>query len=118
MRTTRRKFLATASGGAAALLVGCNKSRVRFPGRIVGAAAAVGHRLRNGNFSQPSETLQTDIVIVGSGIAGLAAARRLDQRGAKDFLLLELEGAPGGNAASGQKRDFGLSMGSALCAFA
>ncbi len=102
MKTTRRKFLATAGVGAAALLVGCGKSRTHYPGRIVGAASAAGHRLRTGDFPSPSETLDAGIVIVGGGIAGLAAARRLARRGTRDFLLLELEQQPGGNAASGR----------------
>ena len=40
-------------------------------------------------------------VIVGGGIAGLAAARRLDQRKHNDFILLELEPTAGGNSVSG-----------------
>jgi monoamine oxidase len=39
----------------------------------------------------------TDIVIVGAGAAGLAAARRLHDRGI-DFLLLEARDRPGGRA--------------------
>jgi hypothetical protein len=101
MRTTRRKFIGTVSAGAAAMLVGCQKAR-KFPGAIVGASVAVGHRLRTGNFPAPSETIEAGVVIVGGGIAGLAAARRLDQRDRRDFLLIELERQPGGNAASGQ----------------
>ena len=83
------------------MLVGCKKAR-RFSGAIVGASSAAGHRLRTGNFPGPSETIKTGVVVVGGGIAGLAAARRLDQRGRRDFLLIELEHQPGGNAASGQ----------------
>jgi hypothetical protein len=83
------------------VLTGCKKRR-KFPGAIVGASAAAGHRLRTGTFSSPAETIEAGIVIVGAGIAGLAAARRLDQRDQRDFLLLELERQPGGNAASGQ----------------
>jgi hypothetical protein len=41
-------------------------------------------------------------VIVGGGISGLAAARRLERNGFKDLVLLELESQPGGNAVSGQ----------------
>ncbi len=102
MRTTRRQFLATASAGAAAVLAGCGKARRHFPGSIIGASSAVGHRLRTGDFPAHSETITTDIVIVGGGIAGLAAARRLKQRGSENFLLLELEREVGGNAASGR----------------
>jgi hypothetical protein len=101
MRTTRRKFIGTVGAGAAAMLVGCKQAR-RFPGSIIGASAAAGHRLRTGNFPAPSETIEKKIVIAGGGIAGLAAARRLDQRDQRDFLLIELERQPGGNAASGR----------------
>ena len=41
-------------------------------------------------------------VIVGGGIAGLAAARRLAQRKHNDFILLELESTAGGNSVSGR----------------
>jgi hypothetical protein len=101
MRTTRRKFIGTVGAGAAAMLVGCKKTR-RFPGAIIGASVSAGHRLRTGNFPVPSETIEKRVVIIGGGIAGLAAARRLDQRDQSDFLLIELERQPGGNAASGR----------------
>src|SRR4051794_28306710 len=102
MKPTRREFLALASGSAAAVLAGCNKSRATFPGRIVGAASAAGHRLRDGNFPAPDESFETDVVIIGGGIAGLAAARRFVQRGTQSFLMLELEREAGGNAAPGR----------------
>ncbi len=100
MRATRRQFIATAAAGAGALLAGCRGHR-RIPGQIVGASVAAGHRLRDGTFPPPSRTIETGFVVAGAGIAGLSAARRLDQRGARDLLLLDLENAPGGNAASG-----------------
>jgi len=101
VKTTRRQFIATAGGGALALLSGCGKSTA-FPGRIVGASAAAGHRLRDGVFPKARETVETRVVVIGGGIAGLAAARRLDSRGVRDLLLIELEQEPGGNAASGR----------------
>jgi putative NAD(P)-binding protein len=101
MKTTRRKFIGTVTAGAAAVLAGCRK-RKSFPGAIIGASAAAGHRLRTQTFPAPSETIEAGIVIIGAGIAGLAAARRLDQRDQRDFLLIELEQQPGGNAASGK----------------
>ncbi len=102
MKTTRRKFIATAGAGAAAVLAGCGKRGVTIPGGIVGASAAAGHRLRDGKFPAPVETIKADAVIVGGGMAGLAAARRLDKRGVSDILILDLEKEPGGNAASGR----------------
>jgi len=101
MKTTRRKFIGTVGAGTAALLVGCKK-KGNIPGSIIGAASAAGHRLRTGGFPEPHETIETGIVIIGGGIAGLAAARRLDQLGQSDFLLIELEEQAGGNAASGR----------------
>jgi len=49
----------------------------------------------------PADIEPVGVVIVGGGISGLAAARRLWQRGQRDFVLLELEAAIGGNALSG-----------------
>lgn len=100
MKTTRRRFIAGAAAGAGALLSGCRGPR-RFPGEILGASASAGHRLRDATFPPPSKTIETGFVIAGAGIAGLSAARRLDRRGEKDFLLLDMEKSPGGNAASG-----------------
>ena len=41
------------------------------------------------------------MVIVGGGIAGLAAAWRLRKAGFRDFTLIEMEPRPGGTSASG-----------------
>ena len=41
-------------------------------------------------------------MIVGGGIAGLSAAWRLDKRGFRDFVLLEMLAQPGGNARWGE----------------
>ena len=75
---------------------------VDVPGSIVGASSAIGHRLRGGDFPAPSRTVETAVVIVGGGIAGLSAAWKLERSGVEDFLLLELEQAVGGNAGSGE----------------
>ncbi len=96
---TRRQFLAGALATAA--LAGCKRPR-GFAGGIVGAASAVGHRLRDGGFPPATETIRTEVVVIGGGIAGLAAARQVQRRGVKELILLELEREPGGNAASGR----------------
>jgi glycine/D-amino acid oxidase-like deaminating enzyme len=98
MKLSRRAFLA----GTAALLTGCGERTRTYPGAILGAGSALGHRVRDGGFPAPTSTEDTSVVIVGGGIAGLAAARRLHCSGARDFVLLELESAAGGNAASGR----------------
>jgi protoporphyrinogen oxidase len=54
------------------------------------------HQVRDGKvFTRPAATARRDVVIVGGGISGLAAAYRLRQR---DVLLLEKEPHWGGNA--------------------
>ena len=100
MAASRREFITTALAGSAALLSGCRTER-QYPGGIVGASSANGHRLREGGFPQPSDSHEVEYVIVGGGVAGLSAARYLAKAG-KDFVLLELENETGGNAASGQ----------------
>jgi len=71
-------------------------------GSIVGGAHARGHRLREAKAATPDSWERASIVIVGAGVAGLSAAWALDRAGAGDFLILELEDAPGGTARSGQ----------------
>lgn len=92
------------AGAAAGLIAGagCTASPP-FPGTLGGADFKRGHALRKPNFpaaSLPPE--KTGIVIAGGGIAGLAAGWRLLEAGFSDFILLELEDAPGGNARSGR----------------
>ncbi|HEX2059556.1 MAG TPA: FAD-dependent oxidoreductase [Thermoanaerobaculia bacterium] len=70
------------------------------PGELVGASHEVGHRLRGGPLPQPSRWESHDVVIVGGGIAGLAAAWRLAQGGIRDVVLFELEPALGGTSRS------------------
>ncbi len=98
--TSRRAFLQTL--GAAAL-AGCAPaaSPALPPGELLGMAAGLGHRLRDGGFPEPDETTRTGVLIVGGGMAGLSAAWKLDKSGLDDFLLVELENEPGGNARSG-----------------
>ncbi len=106
-RITRRGFLAAGVGGIAAgsarwLEWGtASKEQIPIPGQILGASAAHGHRLRGGGFPEPSRTEEVDVVVAGGGIAGLAAARQLQRLGCEKIVLLELESAPGGNAACG-----------------
>ncbi|HTG37966.1 FAD-dependent oxidoreductase [Sphingomonas sp.] len=89
--------VATAGGGAAIAF----RSTPLPPGPVEGATPSRGHRLRQGDFPAPARTERAGIVIIGGGIAGLAAGWTLAEAGFTDFRLLEIEDAPGGNARSG-----------------
>ena len=72
-------------------------------GTIIGSPAAFAHsflRNRERQKIRPSASNEsTDVVIVGGGIAGLAAAWALRKRGVS-FVLLELEEQVGGARAA------------------
>ena len=94
---TRRDWLL---GAAAVAGTGCAPpDRVPPPAQWVGAAHARGHRLR-GVVVPAAAAVQHRVaaVVVGAGIAGLAAARGLLRQGIDDVAVLELEDLPGGNS--------------------
>lgn len=79
------------------------KAERRITGRIVDDSHLRGHRLRDRSpFGSPVEQLRIPVVIAGGGMAGLCAAWRLDKRGFRDFVLLEMEKEAGGNSRWGQ----------------
>jgi monoamine oxidase len=83
----------------AATLTGCDRPGPSWTGGWVGDAAALGHRLREPtHHPAPSVQRRASLVIVGAGIAGLAAARAARQAGIDDIALIELHDAAGGNA--------------------
>src|SRR4051794_13764214 len=100
----RRELLAAFLGVPFALSA-CRRSETSpLPaGEIVGASDVFGHRLRDGLHVEVPQDAWTSvpIVIVGGGVAGLSAAWRLQKSGFKDFVLFELERAPGGTSRSG-----------------
>jgi glycine/D-amino acid oxidase-like deaminating enzyme len=104
---TRRALLrAAASAAALAALPSCGTRRA-IGGRIVGGNAERGHRLRGAGgapASTPASTESVEVAIVGGGVAGLSAAWKLAKAGVTDVVLLELEDALGGTAASGESR--------------
>lgn len=100
----RRKFiqLGSALAGYGLLATSCsNHTKRKIAGEIIGASSQTGHLLRDKQFETPSISEQKEVVIVGSGISGLSAARWLHRNGQTDFLLLDLEKHTGGNASSG-----------------
>jgi phytoene dehydrogenase-like protein len=70
-------------------------------GSIVGGAHSRGHKIREGFRPRPDRWDETGTVIVGAGVAGLSAAWTLARAGQADFVVLELEAAPGGTARYG-----------------
>lgn len=125
LELSRRDLLAAYLGAPFAMLA-CRERRAALPpGEIVGAShevghrlrlpppegrpevytpPAVGHRLRGVQASGlPSTWESHDIVIVGAGVAGLAAAWRLGGK----TLVLELEPEIGGTARSAASYPWG-----------
>src|SRR5688572_26910048 len=101
MRFSRRDVLK----GLGALAAGaCRRAPPprRIAGSIVGGAHARGHRVRDRAAAAPESWGRASVAILGSGVARLSAAWALDRAGAGDFLVLELEDAPGGTARGGE----------------
>ncbi len=93
----RRGFL------SAALVGLLPKTDRPVAGSFVNDADQAGHRLRSrGPFRTPAVQVRVPIVIVGGGMAGLSAAWRLEKRGFRDFVLLEMENRAGGVSRWGE----------------
>jgi monoamine oxidase len=73
---------------------------VAWDGGWVGDAVTAGHRWRDGQWPADTAAQRSErvgLLIVGAGIAGLAAARAARRAGVDDIRLLELHDEPGGN---------------------
>jgi len=110
---TRRAVL----GAAALPLLGCD-ARTRIDGGFTGTHFERGHLLRPAegsaqarNWPPPAVTRRAQVVIAGGGVAGLAAARALRQRGIEDFVMLELEDSAGGNSRGGAVSGIACPLG-------
>lgn len=103
--TSRRNFLKAlglASVGVASWAVLKHlKTHSTLPITFSGISPHTAHQIRHTAFPEPTQCDTQKIVIIGSGIAGLSAARYLSQHGQSDFTILELESSFGGNAAWG-----------------
>src|SRR5260370_23335893 len=101
---SRREILAAFLGVPAALAACRSGAAPELPaGEIVGASDGIGHKIRDGRGATPAADKweRAAVVIVGGGVAGLSAGWRFHKAGFEDFVLLELESAPGGTARSG-----------------
>jgi hypothetical protein len=79
-----------------------NNKYAHIKGKILTGNSKRGHLLRGGKFLKPSETNYFDIVIIGSGIAALSAARKLQKQHIINFTILEVDDKIGGNAINGE----------------
>lgn len=114
----RRSFLLSAGAGvlgAAGVAGGLWRwqemdATVRHPGRAEGHFLR-GLRGRGQTLPPPSETVRTGVAVLGSGIAGLTAAWKMNREGRRDFLLVDGP-QPFGNAAGGQSGGLAFPTGS------
>jgi NAD(P)-binding Rossmann-like domain len=109
----RRSFLVWAATGAATAAGSAAgfwrwqeiSAKVDYPGR------AEGHFLRDRRpLPAPSAEVQTDVMILGSGIGGLTAAWKLNREGHKNFLMIDGP-QPYGNAMGGRFGDLAYPTG-------
>jgi len=77
--------------GAPPALPGSHASAARAPGTNATVAAALP-------WASAGPARRAKVLIIGAGIAGLAAARTFIRQGIDDVRLLELEDQPGGNS--------------------
>jgi NAD(P)-binding Rossmann-like domain len=126
----RREFLDTSVklGGAASAtsfgLAGCESATPELKGGFIGPNIEQGHRLRQATGTPENKHHQAEgaaraqpiarqakVVILGAGIAGLAAAWHLQKQGIQDFVVLELEKKAGGNSRAHQIQNLACPMG-------
>jgi phytoene dehydrogenase-like protein len=109
----RRSFIAWGGAAGVSALAGAAgfarwqeiDTSVSYPGR------AEGHWLRDRRaLPPPSEELKTDVLILGSGVAGLAAAWKLNREGQRDMLMVDGP-QPYGNAAGGHFGEYAYPTG-------
>lgn len=98
---SRRQMLLGSLSLTAQAGIGCSPRR-KIPGQLLGPRMDFGHASGQGVGGSIANPRHARIVIVGGGVAGLAAARALRQAGIQDFVLLELEEQVGGNARGGE----------------
>ncbi len=100
---SRRELLQAVLGTSSLALAGCNRTALPTEGDYLAQDFALGHRLRDpvAWAAVPTDWQTVPVVIVGGGIAGLAAGWRLLKQGYRDFVVLDLEREVGGTSRSG-----------------
>ncbi len=112
MGLSRRSLLAAVAGAPWA---GCSRSDApRYGGGWVGAQHERGHRARDaksGRLPDPALQRHAGVLVVGAGVAGLAAARALRHAGVDDVHVFDLEDAAGGNSRGHQMNGMACPLG-------
>ena len=103
----RREWLAAA---ATLPLGGCGAAP-EATGALVGTHPERGHLLRNGAIASEPVARRAQVVVVGAGIAGLAAARALRLAGIDDVMVVDLEDEAGGNSRGGSIAGIACPLG-------
>ncbi|QES90879.1 NAD(P)-binding protein [Rhizosphaericola mali] len=106
MIKSRRDFLRKIIGITVIfpIIQSCVQSTKKMLVLLTGTNHILGHRIWSKNFPKISETIEVKYLIIGGGISGLSAARRLVNKDIKDFKLLELESHVGGNSSNGENK--------------
>jgi hypothetical protein len=103
---SRKEFLKTLALSSLILPVFqyCSRKSKTILLKITSTNHILGHRIWAKNFPGSSETIQTKILIIGSGVTALSAARSLRLMGINDITLVEMEQNLGGNSSSGENQ--------------
>lgn len=104
MRWSRRRLLTTTPPALTGLaMIGCGRPP-EVEQAFVGQDPERGHLLRDGSIAAApvSERIRCEVLVVGGGVSGTAAAWRLARAGHTDVHVLELESEAGGTSRSGQ----------------
>lgn len=108
-RDAARGTLAGLFAASVAMTAGCRRASVRagrasIEGGFVDEGIGAGHRLRDGGWSIGGAIRERRcrVLVVGGGVAGLAAAWRLARAGVEEVVVTELAPAIGGTSRAGE----------------